>query len=140
MAYQIQLIDDHQIVKVCHKGIVDQSEMNIGKGIAFQHLIQIGWNKILLDLIDADFQILTTDVAVLFKDIKNIFPFDAFIAVLPPQKMDFDYCNYAKSVANEWTNTKVEIFVQEDLAIKWLSEQSRLRASIVKESVNSASK
>jgi hypothetical protein len=123
MAYQSQLIHDRHIVRVCHKGIVDVSEMNIGRNIAFQYLIQFGWKRILLDLMEADFQFKATDLIVLFKEIDGIFSDGAFIAVIQPQQMVFDYCQYAKSIANEWTNTKVEIFNQEDLAIGWLSEQ-----------------
>jgi hypothetical protein len=124
MAYQNQLIHDHHIVKNIHKGIVDLSEMNTGKNTAFQFLRMFGWNRILLDLEDADLQVMTTDVAMLFKGLKNIFPDGAFIAVIQPQKMVFNYCKFAKSIANEWTNTKVEILFQEDLAIRWLTEQS----------------
>ena len=123
MAYQFQFIHDHNIVKVCHKGIVDRSEMNIGKNMAFQYLMQFGWDRILLDLMEADFKFNASDVVVLFKEIDGIFSDGAFIAVLQPQQMVFDYCQFAKSIANEWTNTKVEIFNQEDLAIGWLAEQ-----------------
>ena len=46
MAYQVHLIHEHHIVGICHKGMVDVSEMNIGKNLAFQHLTHLEWNRI----------------------------------------------------------------------------------------------
>ena len=123
MAYQIQLINDHNIVRICHKGIVDSSEMNICKNTTIIHLKQLGWNRALIEFTDAEFQIKTLDIANLYKGLDNIFPEGAFIAVLPPTKMVFDYCHYSKSIATEWSNTKVDIFDQEKLAVRWLAEQ-----------------
>ena len=120
MAYKIQLINDHNIVRICHEGIVDASEMNICKETVIIHLKRLGWNRVLIDLTDAEFQLGTLDIAILYKGLDNLFSDGAFIAVLQPTKMAFDYGQYSKSIATEWSNTKVEIFIQEDLAIKWL--------------------
>ena len=123
MAYKIQLINDHNIVRVCHKGIVDSSEMNICKDTTILHLKQLGWNRVLIDLADAEFQLGTLDIAILYKGLDNLFSDGAFIAVLQPTKMVFDYGQYSKSIATEWSNTKVDIFDQEKLAVRWLTEQ-----------------
>ena len=122
MTSQYRLIHDRQIVKVTHEGIVDRDEMNLGKEAAFQSLILNGWNRILLDLGDADLQFDVTDVGSLFKNIGETFPDEAFLAVLQPRQRDFDYCQYAKSVAPGWSNVQVQVFSQEDLAIQWLAE------------------
>ena len=123
MSYQIQLVTDHNMVRICHEGIVDASEMNICKESAIIHLKRFGWNRVLIDLTRADFQLRAMDIAVLFRDLDNKFSDGAFIAVLPPAKMVFDYVQYSKSIATEWSNTKIEIFNQGDLAIMWLAEQ-----------------
>jgi len=135
MIHQFQFINEHHIVRAYQKGIVDVSEMNICKNMTIIHLKRLGWNRILLDLTDTEFQVGTLDVATLYKGLDKILSDGAFMAVLPPQKMDFDYCQYSKSIATEWSNTNVEIFAQEDLAIKWLTEQSKQEPSIAIESV-----
>lgn len=123
MAYQIQLINDHHIVRVCYESIVNVSEMNISKDTAIIHLKRFGWNRVLINITDAEFQLGTLDIADLYRGVGNIFPDDAFLAVLQPTKMDFDYGQYSKAIAAEWSNTKIEVFVQEDLALRWLTEQ-----------------
>ena len=123
MAYQIQLINDHNIVRICHKDIVDASEMSNCKTTAIIHLKKLGWNRVLIDLTDAEFQVETVDIANLYKDLDSVFPEGASIAVLQPTKMAFDYGQYSKSIASAWSNTKVEVFVQENFAVRWLDEQ-----------------
>lgn len=124
MAYKIQLINDHAIVKIRHQGIVDVSEMNTCKDLAIIHLKRLVWNKVLIDIKDAEFQVGTLDIAKLYKDLDNTFPDRAFIAILQPTKMDFDYGQYSKSIANEWSNAKVEIFNKENSALSWLTNVS----------------
>ena len=123
MAYQIQLINDNNIVRAYHKGIVDVSEMNNCKNTAIIHLKKLGWNRVLIDITDAEFQVGTLEIASVYKDLDNIFPEGASIAILQPTKMAFVYGRYSKSIATAWSNTKIEIFVQEDLAVKWLDKQ-----------------
>lgn len=122
MSYQSSLIKDQRIVKISHSGLVNYHEMEFGKDMAFMYLSQLGWNKLLLNLRDADLQFDATEVATLFKNIGDTFPDDAFLAVVRPRQMAFDYCRYAQSTASAWANTKVEIFTQEDLATGWLTE------------------
>lgn len=123
MAYQIQLINDQKFVRICHKDIVDISEMNHCKNTAIIHLKKLGWNRVLIDITDAEFQVGTLDIANIYKDLDSIFSEGASIAVLQPTQMAFDYGQYSKTIATAWSNTKVEIFVQENLAVKWLDEQ-----------------
>jgi len=124
MAFQIQLINDHAIVRICHEGIVDVSEMNTCKNTAIIHLKRLGWNKVLIDITDVEFQVGTLDIANLYKSLDNTFSDRALIAVLQPTKIDFDYGQYSKSIATEWSNSKVEIFNQENLALRWLANGS----------------
>ena len=119
MAYQIQLINDQKFVRICHKDIVDISEMNHCKNTAIIHLKKLGWNRVLIDITDAEFQVGTLDIANMYKDLDSIFSEGASIAVLQPTQMAFDYGQYSKTIATAWSNTKVEIFVQENLAVKW---------------------
>ena len=123
MAYQIQLTNDHNIVRACHKGIVDVAEMNNCKNTAIIHLKKLGWNRVLIDITNAEFQVGTLDIANVYKDLDSMFPEGASIAILQPTKMTFDYGQYSKSIATAWSKTKIEIFVEENLAVRWLDEQ-----------------
>jgi hypothetical protein len=124
MAYQIRFINDRSIVKICHEGIVDVLEMNTCKNTAIIHLKRLGWNKVLIDITEAEFEVGTLDIADLFKGLENIFSNRAFIAVLQSTKLGFDYGQYSKSIAAEWSNTKLEVFNQENLALRWLTNGS----------------
>ena len=63
MAYQIKLINDHNLIRICHNDIVDVSEMNNCKTTAIIHLKKLGWNRVLIDLTDAEFQVETLNIA-----------------------------------------------------------------------------
>ena len=123
MTYEIQLFHKDDIVNVCHTGVIDKFEMNNGKNDSFFQLTSHSWNKILLDLTDAEFQLLLTDVALTFKDLNHKHPAGVFLAVVQPEKMDFDYCQFAKTIAVDWSNFQVEVFIDKGSALEWLRKQ-----------------
>jgi hypothetical protein len=123
MTYQIHLQQDEQIVHIVHRGAVDPMEMTGGKEGVFFYLRQFGWRKILLDLAVADLQVGATDVAAIFRRIDDAFPAGAFIAVVQPREMAFDFCRFAKSVAEAWSRTQLEVFGDTDAARGWLVNQ-----------------
>ena len=123
MTYAIQLFHEDNIVNVCHTGVIDKIEMNTGKNDSFFQLTYHSWNKILLDLTDAEFQLLATDVALTFKDLNHKHPTGVFLAVVKPAKIDFDYCQYAKTIAIAWSNFQIEVFTDKGSALEWLRKQ-----------------
>ncbi|MBI9086452.1 MAG: hypothetical protein JEZ11_22845 [Desulfobacterales bacterium] len=78
------------------------------------------WHKILLDLKEATLKVNATSVAQLFKNMDASYPHGAFMAVVQPAAMDFDFCWLAQSMATAWSRTRVEIFTEKQEALNWL--------------------
>ena len=123
MALEIQLLHENNTVNIIHTGKLDKDEMNTGKDDSLSKLLFYNWNKILLDLSDAELQLQGIDIALVFKKLNHSHPTGVFLAAVQPAKTDFDYCQFAKTISVECSNYTIEVFIDRTSALEWLVKQ-----------------
>ena len=120
MPYQVHIIEEKEIVKVFHEDFLTHDDLCLIRcGAAFLSSLR-GWDKVLLNLKNADVRMQAAEFATLFRKLDEDMPNGAFVAIVEPRECDFDYCRLAKSIVNSWTASKVDVFENEMPAISWL--------------------
>lgn len=121
MPSSVQMLRDRQVVAVSHHESLsgdDLYTMRCGYSIA---LSCTGWNKALINLRKANIKALASEFAANFRRLDDDMPKGAYVAIVEPRDCDYDYCRLAKSVANAWTVSEIEIFQDESAALNWLN-------------------
>lgn len=121
MPSSVQMLRGRRVVAVSHHESLSGDDLYTMRcGYSFA-LSCTGWNKALINLRKAKIKALASEFAANFRKLDEDMPQGAYVAIVEPRECDYDFCRLAKSVANTWTGSAVEVFQDERAALNWLN-------------------
>lgn len=128
MASHVEFLKDHGVVIFRHSDTFDGNDLFSMRCSCSFALSVNGWRYALIDLRKAHIEASASEFAYHFRNLDNLLPIGAIVAMVEPIQYDFDYCKLAKSVVNAWTASEVEVFQNERDALRWLVSNTECKS------------
>jgi hypothetical protein len=124
LPYAIELLSDKRVVKITHAGVMDYDGMVDAKTALLGAMTAQGWKKALVIMKDTIIEVLTPQIAKLLAPMDVQFPGGGYFALVRPGQLSFDYFQLMKSVVESWSESRVETFLNEWDALRWLASKT----------------